>query len=233
MLYIRKMKILIVEDQIELAKNINDYLKKEGFQTTIAYDYFSATDKLAAYEYDIVIIDLMLPDGNGMDLLYSLRANRKNIGTLILSAKNSIDDKVRGLDAGADDYLGKPFHLIELVSRLKAIYRTRKQESSNFIELDKMKIDTSKKEVLVNTQVIDLTKKEYEMLLFFANNSKRVLTKQNIAEHLWGDFIDQSDSFDFVYQHIKNLRKKIQKATGMDVLETVYGVGYKLKSKLA
>ncbi|HET8860580.1 response regulator transcription factor [Marivirga sp.] len=227
------MKILIVEDQIELAKNINDYLKKEGFQTTIAYDYFSATDKLAAYEYDIVIIDLMLPDGNGMDLLYSLRANRKNIGTLILSAKNSIDDKVRGLDAGADDYLGKPFHLIELVSRLKAIYRTRKQESSNFIELDKMKIDTSKKEVLVNTQVIDLTKKEYEMLLFFANNSKRVLTKQNIAEHLWGDFIDQSDSFDFVYQHIKNLRKKIQKATGMDVLETVYGVGYKLKSKLA
>jgi DNA-binding response OmpR family regulator len=172
----------------------------------------------------------MLPDGNGMDLLYSLRANRKNIGTLILSAKNSLDDKVRGLDAGADDYLGKPFHLLELSSRLKAIYRTRKQESSNYIELDKILIDTDKKEVRVENEVLDLTKKEYEMLLFFANNAKRVLTKQNIAEHLWGDFIDQGDSFDFVYQHIKNLRKKIQKATGTDILETVYGVGYKLKN---
>jgi DNA-binding response OmpR family regulator len=224
------MKVLIVEDQLELAKNIEDYLKKEGFQTSVAPDFFTATDKLAAYEYDVVIIDLMLPDGNGMDLLYSLRANRKNIGTLILSAKNSIDDKVRGLDAGADDYLGKPFHLLELASRLKAIYRTRKQESSNTIELDKMVIDTDKKEVNVENEKIDLTKKEYEMLLFFANNAKRVLTKQNIAEHLWGDFIDQSDSFDFVYQHIKNLRKKIQKATGTDILETVYGVGYKLKN---
>jgi len=223
------MKVLIVEDQAELAKNIEEYLKKEGFQMSVAPDYFTATDKLAAYEYDIVIIDLMLPDGNGMDLLYSLRANRKNIGTLILSAKNSIDDKVRGLDAGADDYLGKPFHLLELASRLKAIYRTRKQESSNTILLDQIVIDTSKKEVSVADEKLDLTKKEYEMLLFFANNAKRVLTKQNIAEHLWGDFIDQSDSFDFVYQHIKNLRKKIQKATGMDILETVYGVGYKLK----
>jgi DNA-binding response OmpR family regulator len=223
------MKVLIVEDQKELAKNIEDYLKKEGFQTTVAPDFFTATDKLAAYEYDVVIIDLMLPDGNGMDLLYSIRANRKNLGTLILSAKNSIDDKVRGLDAGADDYLGKPFHLLELASRLKAIYRTRKQESSNVIELDKMLIDTDKKEVKVGDQLLELTKKEYEMLLFFANNAKRVLTKQNIAEHLWGDFIDQSDSFDFVYQHIKNLRKKIQKATGSDLLETVYGVGYKLK----
>lgn len=223
------MKVLIVEDQAELAKNIEEYLKKEGFQTSVAPDFFSATDKLAAFEYDVVIIDLMLPDGNGMDLLYALRANRKNIGTLILSAKNSLDDKVRGLDAGADDYLGKPFHLLELASRLKAIYRTRKQESSNVIELDKILIDTDKKEARVGDEVLDLTKKEYEMLLFFANNAKRVLTKQNIAEHLWGDFIDQSDSFDFVYQHIKNLRKKIQKSTGTDILETVYGVGYKLK----
>ena len=224
------MKVLIVEDQVELAKNIEDYLRKDGFQVSVALDYFTATDKLAAYEYDVVIIDLMLPDGNGMDLLYLLRANRKNIGTLILSAKNSLDDKVRGLDAGADDYLGKPFHLLELSSRLKAIYRTRKQESSNYIELDKILIDTDKKEVRVENEVLDLTKKEYEMLLFFANNAKRVLTKQNIAEHLWGDFIDQGDSFDFVYQHIKNLRKKIQKATGTDILETVYGVGYKLKN---
>lgn len=224
------MKVLIVEDQVELAKNIEEYLKREGFQASLAPDFFTATDKLAAYEYDVVIIDLMLPDGHGMDLLYSLRANRKNIGTLILSAKNSIDDKVRGLDAGADDYLGKPFHLLELASRLKAIYRTRKQESSNIIELGDMLIDTDKKEVSVDKQKLDFTKKEYEMLLFFANNAKRILTKQNIAEHLWGDFIDQSDSFDFVYQHIKNLRKKIQKATGSDILETVYGVGYKLKN---
>jgi len=225
------MKVLIVEDQEELANNIFEFLKKEGFQSSIAPDFFTATDKLAAYEYDIVIIDLMLPDGNGMDLLYSLRANRKNIGTLILSAKNSIDDKVRGLDAGADDYLGKPFHLLELTSRLKAIYRTRKQESSNTIELNNIIIDTDKKEVSVNSELLDLTKKEYEMLLFFANNAKRVLTKQNIAEHLWGDFIDQSDNFDFVYQHIKNLRKKIQKTSGSDIIETVYGVGYKLKAQ--
>lgn len=224
------MKVLIVEDQLELSKNIEEYLTKEGFQVSCAYDFFTATDKLAAYEYDLVIIDLMLPDGYGLDLLYSIRANRKSIGTLILSAKNSIDDKVRGLDAGADDYLAKPFHLIELSSRLKAIYRTRKQDSNNKIEIGNIHIDTDMKEVYTNNAILPLTKKEYELLLFFANNSKRVLTKENIAEHLWGDFIDQSDSFDFVYQHIKNLRKKIHKTAGVDVLETVYGVGYKLKA---
>lgn len=224
------MKILVVEDQIELSKNIQEYLQKEGFQVSCAYDFFTASDKIAAYEYDLVIIDLMLPDGYGMDLLYSLRANQKNVGTLILSAKNSLDDKVRGLDAGADDYLAKPFHLIELSSRLKAIYRTRKLQGDNKISIGEIEISTDKHEVHFNKQLIELTKKEYEMLLFFATNAKRVLTKQNIAEHLWGDFIDQADSFDFVYQHIKNLRKKVLKISGLDPIETVYGVGYKLKS---
>lgn len=224
------MKVLVVEDQLELSKNIEAYLKNDGFQVSCAYDYFTATDKIAAYEYDLVIIDLMLPDGYGMDLLYSLRANQKNVGTIILSAKNSLDDKVRGLDAGADDYLAKPFHLIELSSRLKAIYRTRKLQGENSIAIGGIKLFTDVYEVKFEQQKIDLTKKEYEMLLFFATNPKRVLTKQNIAEHLWGDYIDQADSYDFVYQHIKNLRKKIEKASQMDIIETVYGVGYKLKS---
>ncbi|MBK6264333.1 response regulator transcription factor [Marivirga sp. S37H4] len=224
------MKVLVVEDEIELSKNIKDYLQKEDFQVSCAYDFFTATDKIASFEYDLVIIDLMLPDGYGMDLLYSLRANQKNVGTLILSAKNSLDDKIRGLDAGADDYLAKPFHLIELSSRLKAIYRTRKLQGNNSISIGEIVILTDKHEVHCKKQLIELTKKEYEMLLFFATNSKRILTKQNIAEHLWGDYIDQADSFDFVYQHIKNLRKKIQKISQLDVIETVYGVGYKLKS---
>ncbi len=224
------MKVLVVEDQIELSKNIEEYLKKEGFQVSCAFDFFTASDKIASFEYDLVIIDLMLPDGYGMDLLYTLRANQKNVGTLILSAKNSLDDKVRGLDAGADDYLAKPFHLIELSSRLKAIYRTRKLQGDNIISIGDIEILTEKREVHFKTHLIELTKKEYEMLLFFATNAKRVLTKQNIAEHLWGDFIDQADSFDFVYQHIKNLRKKVHKISGLDPIETVYGVGYKLKS---
>ncbi len=224
------MKVLVVEDEIELSKNIENYLQKEDFQVSCAYDFFSATDKIASFEYDLVVIDLMLPDGYGMDLLYALRANQKNTGTLILSAKNSLDDKVRGLDAGADDYLAKPFHLIELSSRLKAIYRTRKLQGNKNISVGEIIIHTDQHEVYFQDKIIDLTKKEYEMLLFFATNSKRVLTKQNIAEHLWGDYIDQADSFDFVYQHIKNLRKKIQKVSQLDVLETVYGVGYKLKS---
>lgn len=224
------MKVLVVEDQIELSKNIEEYLKKEGFQVSCAFDFFTASDKIASFEYDLVIIDLMLPDGYGMDLLYTLRANQKNVGTLILSAKNSLDDKVRGLDAGADDYLAKPFHLIELSSRLKAIYRTRKLQGDNIISIGDIEILTEKREVHFKSQLIELTKKEYEMLLFFATNAKRVLTKQNIAEHLWGDFIDQADSFDFVYQHIKNLRKKVHKISGLDPIETVYGVGYKLKS---
>jgi DNA-binding response OmpR family regulator len=223
------MKVLVVEDQIELSKNIQEYLQKEGFQVSCAYDFFTATDKIASYEYDLVIIDLMLPDGYGMDLLYTLRVNQNNVGTLILSAKNSLDDKVRGLDAGADDYLAKPFHLIELSSRLKAIYRTRKLQGDSNISIGKIEISTGKHEVHYKKQLIELTKKEYEMLLFFATNPKRVLTKQNIAEHLWGDFIDQADSFDFVYQHIKNLRKKVHKISGLDPIETVYGVGYKLK----
>lgn len=223
------MKVLVIEDQLELARNIEEYLTKEGFQVTCAHDFFSASDKIASFTYDLVVLDLMLPDGYGMDLLYSLRANQKNIGTLILSAKNSLEDKVQGLDSGADDYLAKPFHLIELSSRLKAIYRTRKLQGQSGITIGAITIDTEKHEVLYDNARIELTPKEYEMLLFFATNAKRVLTKQNIAEHLWGDYIDQADSFDFVYQHIKNLRKKIQAATGLDVLETVYGVGYKLK----
>ncbi len=224
------MKVLVVEDQIELSKNIQEYLQKEGFQVSCAFDFFTASDKIASFEYDLVIIDLMLPDGYGMDLLYTLRANQKNVGTLILSAKNSLDDKVRGLDAGADDYLAKPFHLIELSSRLKAIYRTRKLQGDSTVTIGDIQILTDQHEVKFEEKLIELTKKEYEMLLFFATNAKRVLTKQNIAEHLWGDFIDQADSFDFVYQHIKNLRKKVLKVSGLDPIETVYGVGYKLKS---
>ena len=224
------MKLLIVEDNIELSKNIESYLSRDGSICETAFTYNQAIDKIISFDYDVVILDLMLPDGNGLDVLKTLKDESSEAGVMIASAKNSLEDKLDGLDLGADDYITKPFHLSELNARIKAIYRRKNFKNRKIIECNEIKIDTDACEVFVLETQIELTKKEYELLVYFISNQNRVVTKQSIAEHLWGDQADFYDSFDFVYQHIKNLRKKILSTGGGDYIDTIYGMGYKFNT---
>jgi DNA-binding response OmpR family regulator len=222
------MKLLIVEDQVELVTSIQNYFSKEGDVCELAKTYSEASEKLYGYQYDIIVLDLMLPDGNGLDLLKIIKENWSDTGVIIISAKNALDDKLLGLDIGADDYLAKPFHLAELNARTKAVYRRRQQKGQDLLKFNEIELNLETYEAKVKDEILDLTRKEFELLQYFFVNQNRLLTKQAIAEHLWGDYMDTADSFDFVYQHIKNLRKKISKAGGNDYFKTVYGVGYKM-----
>jgi DNA-binding response OmpR family regulator len=227
------MKILVVEDNSELAQNMTDYLLREGYVCELAVNAGEAKDKLSFFEYDCVVLDIMLPDGNGLEVLRFMKSRKLKSGILIVSAKNSLDDKVSGLELGADDYLTKPFHLAELNARLKAIFRRKHLEGDHEIRFKELSINTDKMEVKVHDHTLELTKKEYALLLYFLTNKNRVITRQSVAEHLWGDYTENLLNFDFVYQHVKNLRKKIEQAGGMDYLETVYGIGYKFNTSKA
>ncbi|GJM35706.1 MAG: DNA-binding response regulator [Saprospiraceae bacterium] len=222
------MKILIVEDERALLENMLSYLGGGDIVCEAASNFAEAEDKLTSYSYDIVVLDIMLPDGNGLDLLRLLKQCQPEAGVLIISAKNALDDRVMGLELGADDYLTKPFHLPELNARLKAIFRRRKFQGHTAIHFKEIVVNSDTHEASVHDVPLTLTLKEHELLVFFIANKNRVLTKQTIAEHLWGDSIDLQDSFDFVYQHIKNLRKKITGAGGEDYIKTIYGLGYKM-----
>jgi DNA-binding response OmpR family regulator len=221
------MKILIVEDEKELLNTTCNYLKKEEFVCEKAETYFDAEDKLISYDYDIVILDINLPDGNGLDLLKFIKKTKAETGVLIVSAKDSLDDKLKGLDLGADDYITKPFHLAELNSRVNSLIRRRKFEGNENIVFNEIEIDPKAKTIYANNIPLDLTKKEYHLLLYLVTNKNRVLTKEGIAEHLWGDNIDMVDNFDFIYTHMRNIRKKLKKTGANDYLNTIYGLGYK------
>jgi DNA-binding response OmpR family regulator len=221
------MKLLIVEDELELLNSTCVYLQKEDFVCEPASNFFEAEDKLLSYNYDVVILDINLPDGNGLNLLKYVKEKSPETGVLIVSAKDSLDDKLKGLDLGADDYITKPFHLAELNSRVNSLLRRRKFEGNNNIIFEEIEIDPVAKIALVNAKPLDLTKKEYFLLLYFITNKNRVLTKEAIAEHLWGDNIDMVDNFDFIYTHMRNLRKKLKKSGANDYLQTIYGLGYK------
>lgn len=221
------MKVLIVEDNRELSENILNYLHQEGYICSTARTYRQAEEAIAAFDYDVLLLDIMLPDGNGLEVLRQLKQQRPETGVVIASAKDSLDDKLAGLDLGADDYLTKPFHLSELNARLKAVYRRRNFSGQNQLKFNEIIINHDTFEVSVHEQLLVLTRKEFELLVYFLSNKNRLLTKQSIAEHLWGDQVDLYDSFDFVYQHIKNLRKKITKAGGQDYIQNIYGMGYK------
>jgi DNA-binding response OmpR family regulator len=209
---------------------MQSYLAKEGSICETAFTYNQAIDKIISFNYDVIILDLTLPDGNGLDVLKSLKDAFSEAGVLIASAKDSLEAKLEGLDLGADDYITKPFHLSELNARIKAIYRRKNFNNRKLLECNEIVIDTDACEVKVDSNQVELTKKEYELLVYFISNQNRVVTKQSIAEHLWGDQADFYDSFDFVYQHIKNLRKKIMKAGGGDYINTIYGMGYKFNT---
>jgi DNA-binding response OmpR family regulator len=192
-------------------------------------NYQDALEKIELYDYDCIILDIMLPDGSGLDLLKSLKQNNKTDGIIIISAKGELDDKINGIEMGADDYLAKPFHLSELAVRVAAIIRRKSFQGKSFIILGNMSIDIQGKRVTVNDKELDLTQKEYQLLIYLAVNKNRVLSKNAIAQHLWGDDMDFPDNFDFIYAHIKNLRKKIVAAGSDDCIRSIYGEGYKMQ----
>jgi DNA-binding response OmpR family regulator len=221
------VKLLIIEDDRSLCTAINDYLKMEGHICEVAQNYRQAINKSADNTYDCIILDIGLPDGNGLDIIRELKANKSTDGILILSARSSLDDKLTGLKIGADDYLTKPFHFAEMSARINSIYRRNKLLGLNVISFNEIKVNTSDNQAYVNDTLLNLTRKEYDLLVFFVTNRNRIITKESIVEHLWGDEVILTDSFDFVYTHVKNLRKKIVKAGGKNYIKCIYGFGYK------
>ena len=223
------MKILLIEDEIELQKSIQQYLEMEGNVVEMANDYIKALDKIAIYDYDCILVDITLPNGSGLDLIKEIKLKKDKAGIIIISAKNSLDDKILGLDIGSDDYLPKPFHLPELNSRIKAIIRRKSFDGNMEITINEIKIFPEQRRVLVHNKEIALTSKEYDLLLYFIANKNRVVSKGALAEHLWGDNSDRLDNFDFIYNHVKNLRKKLLEKKCEDYLFTIYGIGYNFK----
>lgn len=224
------MKILIVEDNNRLANDMAQFLTDHGFVAEIAETFHEASEKLDIYQYDLVLLDLGLPDGDGLNLIQEIKTRAPDTSILILTARDAIEDKVNGLDLGADDYMTKPFHKAELNARIRSLLRRNKFNRSNILQVNEIKVDFVAIQVFVNDKSLSLTRKEYDLLLYFMQNPNRMLTKESIAEHLWGDHIDQADSFDFIYNHIKNLRKKITKAGGKNYIKAMYGMGYKFST---
>lgn len=224
------MKVLVVEDNVDLASSIADYLSGENYIVETALNFHNALHKLSYFSYDCLILDIMLPDGNGIELLKHLKKEGIKSNVLIISAKDALDDKINGLDKGADDYITKPFHLPELHARIRAIYRRNRLDGDNLVSFNEISLNTDTFEARVNDLLLSTTAKEFELLLYFLVNKSRVISRQAIATHLWGDYTDNLANFDFIYQHVKNLRKKISAVGGRDYIETVYGLGYKFNT---
>ncbi|OOQ59656.1 response regulator transcription factor [Mucilaginibacter pedocola] len=226
------MKVLVLEDNPQLGASIREFLTREGYLCEVADTYAKAKDKILSSGYDLILLDIMLPDGNGLDLLRIIKQENIASGVLIISAKEALDDKIRGLEGGADDYITKPFHLSELHARLRAIYRRKNPagSSGSIISFNEISLNTDTLEAFINNQLLDITRKEFDLLMYFVVNKNRVLSKQAIATHLWGDYTDNLDNLDFVYQHVKNLRRKIAQLNGTDYIDTVYGLGYRFKA---
>ncbi len=222
------MKLLVVEDEQPLMRSIIDYFTEEDFLCEGASTFSEALRLMEDFNYDCIVLDINLPGGSGFDLLNYLRSDKKEDGVIIISARNSLDDKLAGLNLGADDYLTKPFHLSELSARVKALIRRKYSKGSNFIDCSNIRLDLGLRSATCNGQPLMLTKNEYDLLLYLVTNKNRVISKKAIAEHLFGEQSDNLSSLDFVYSHIKNLKKKLKEKCADEMIETVYGVGYKL-----
>lgn len=225
------MKLLLIEDEKELALSIQKYLTDKDFVCEWVYNKKDAIEKVSIYDYDCILLDLMLPDGNGFDILKELKHQNKAEGIIIISAKETLETRIEGLEIGADDYLTKPFHLSELLVRIQALIRRKNFNGNNIVVFNEISIDILSKTVKVNNKPIDITKKEIDLLLYLIGNENRVLSKSAIAEHLSGDMADMLDNHDFVYAHIKNLKKKLNDAGSGDYIKSVYGLGYKWKNE--
>ncbi len=222
------MKILVVEDEKKLQETIVEFLQKEKMIVEYASNFNEALDKIISFDYDCILLDMMLPDGNGMDILRELKRLEKKTSVIILSAKDSVDDKVEGLLVGADDYLAKPFHFAELLARIKVAMRKNQQNGEQIISYKNLSIHPEDRRVLVNKEEIKLNRKEYDLLYYFMLRPEHVFQKTTLAESVWGDHVEFIDSLDFIYSQIKNLRKKLKDANAEADLQAVYGVGYKL-----
>ena len=223
------MKILIIEDETSLSNSIASYLKADNYLCEIAGNYKMALDKIESFDYDCILLDITLPDGNGLNVLKELKKSKRTDGVIIISAKNSVDDKIDGLNLGADDYISKPFHLSELSARISAVIRRRRFDGSANIIVNEITIDSIANTIFINNKLLDLTKKEYDLLLYLVINKNRVISKSAIAEHISGDNADYFDNFDFIYAHIKNLKKKMTSAGAADYIKSIYGMGYKFE----
>ena len=222
------MKILIVEDEPSLRELIQRSLEKERYVTEIAPDLETALEKIELYDYDCILLDIMLPDGSGLDLLEHLKELRKKENVIIISAKDSLEDKIQGLELGADDYLPKPFHLAELTARVKSVLRRKHRDGEHSVQVGNVRLFPDTFQVKVEEKQLDLSRKEYDILHYFLNRPNRTVNKNMLAESVWGDHIDQVDNFDFIYAQIKNLRKKLKEAKANIEIKAVYGFGYKL-----
>ncbi|MBK0403636.1 response regulator transcription factor [Adhaeribacter sp. BT258] len=222
------MKILIIEDEPDMLQNMVTSLEKEKYRIETATNFNDALDKIGIYEYDCILLDISLPGGNGLDILSELKKLQKTDGVIIVSAKNSIDDKVAGLNLGADDYLPKPFHMAELHARVKSVLRRKKFEGSHEVILNNVTIDPESHAVKVNGKELPLNRKEFDVLLYLVTNKSRLVSKTALAEHVWGDQIDEADNFEFIYSQIKNLRKKLKDSQAEIEIQAIYGIGYKL-----
>jgi DNA-binding response OmpR family regulator len=220
------MKILIIEDEHELLESMSGFLADE-YACETAASYSTAVEKIMNYDYACIVLDINLPGGSGLQLLSELKSNKKLDGVIIISARNALDDKITALNAGADDYLTKPFHLTELAARIAAIIRRKNFDGQSTLTIGSMTIDLHAHTVFVNNQLLELTRKEYDLLLYFIGNRNRVITKNAIAVHLWGDEMDNAGNYDFIYTHIKNLRKKLLVSGAPDFIRSIYGMGYK------
>ncbi len=222
------MKILLVEDEKELRDTVKTYLEREKFIVECAEDYPAAMSKINDYDYDCVLLDIMLPGGSGLSVLAHLKRMRKQESVIIISAKDSIDDKVEGLDLGADDYLAKPFHLAELNARVKSLLRRKKAGGDTSMVLGNLTLTPDTRQVTIGGKEIALNRKEFDLLYYFVSNPNRLINRTALAESVWGDHIDQADSLDFIYSQVKNLRKKMKTAGAQAEIKAVYGFGYKL-----
>jgi len=225
------MKILIVEDEPQMLENMVKNLEAEGYVVESATNFAQALNRIGVYEYDCILLDINLPDGNGLELLKIIKKKGLGDGVIIVSARDSLDDKLQGLDLGADDYLPKPFHIAELRARVKAVLRRRNFEGQEELRYGNVAINISNRTLFIDKEEVELNRKEYDVLLYLASNKDRLVSKTALAEHVWGDNIDQADSFDFIYSQIKNLRKKLDSHKAEIEIKAVYGIGYKLQNK--
>ncbi|MNG61562.1 Response regulator ArlR [compost metagenome] len=225
------MKVLVIEDEAELREIVKDSLIKEDYTVETASDFRSALDKVSVYDYDCILLDIMLPGGSGLQVLDLLKKEGKSDNVIIISAKDSLDDKLKGLELGADDYLTKPFHIAELNARIKAVLRRKQRNGKNTLEMGNLVLDLNERSLSINGESVPLNRKEFDILNYFLLNKNRLVSKNALAEHVWGDNTDQADNLDFIYSQIKNLRKKfLMKKAEVD-FEAVYGIGYKLVEK--
>jgi len=225
------MKILIIEDDLSFQEILRETLERERYVVEVAPDYRTGLVKISDYVYDCILLDINLPDGNGLNLLRELKAMKKAGNLIIISARDTIEDKVEGLDLGADDYLAKPFHLAELLSRIKSVMRRGNQGGEMFISCGNVKVNPHTFDVWVGDTKVDLSRKEFDVLLYFMQRPGRLVSKSMLAEAIWGDHFDDVDSYDFVYAQIKNLRKRLTAWNSGIEIVAVYGMGYKLVEK--